>query len=501
MNTAWRHILLGVAVALSALVSQHAGAQVKVGSKNFTEGVIVGELARLSLADAGVTTVHRRQLGGTRILWEALLAGAIDVYPDYTGTLRFELLADEKLRDDSELATALARYDIGMTRSLGFENSYAVAMRSDRAAALGIRSIGDLATHPELRIALSNEFLDRTDGWPALAGAYRLPQQPRGLDHDLAYAALDADQIDVIDAYTTDPQIGQLGLTLLQDDRGFFPRYDAVLLYRRSLESGAVAALQRLEGAVSTTDMQRMNAAAQLERQSEQAVAATFLADRLGVASDKRAGPGLAARISSRTLEHLSLVTVALLAALLAALPLGIAAARKPRLGAFITSITGLLQTIPSLALFVLLIPLLGIGAPPTIAALFLYSLLPIVRNTHAGLTGIPASLLDSADALGLSRMARLRRIDLPLALPTIMAGIKTAAVIAVGLATLGAIIGAGGYGQPIITGIRLRSTPLILEGAIPAAVLALLLQGLMELVERWVTPRGLTIRQQTADL
>ncbi|MEM8827216.1 MAG: ABC transporter permease, partial [Pseudomonadota bacterium] len=157
-----------------------------------------------------------------------------------------------------------------------------------------------------------------------------------------------------------------------------------------------------------------------------------------------------------------------------------------------------ILQTIPSLALFVILIPLMGIGAVPTIFALFLYSLLPIVRNVHAGLTGIAPALLDSADALGLSRTARLRRIELPLAAPTIMAGVKTAAVIAVGLATLGAIIGAGGYGQPILTGVRLASTPLILEGAIPAALLALVIQGLFALAERWITPRGLKLKQAT---
>ena len=478
-----------------------APAQIVVGSKNFTEGIIVGELAQQTLADAGLASQHRRQLGGTRILWEALLAGAIDIYPEYTGTLRFEILANDKLTSDADLPVALQKYGIAMTRSLGFENSYALAMRADQAAQLGIRSIADLATHADLQVALSNEFVDRADGWRALAASYGLPQQPRGLDHDLAYEALASEQIDVIDAYTTDPQIQSLSLTLLTDDREFFPAYDAIYLYRRSLEPAAAAALKRLEGRISTADMRRLNSAALLAQQLERDVAAGFLSEQLQIADRGAAQPGLAARLWARTLEHLYLVAIALIAALAIALPLGIAAARSARLGTFITSATGLLQTIPSLALFVLLIPLLGIGAPPTIAALFLYSLLPIVRNTLAGLKGIPANLLDSADALGLTRASRLRRIELPLALPTIMAGIKTATVIAVGLATLGAIIGAGGYGQPIITGIRLRSTALILEGAVPAAVLALLLQGLMELLELWVTPRGLKIRQQTADI
>ncbi len=152
------------------------------------------------------------------------------------------------------------------------------------------------------------------------------------------------------------------------------------------------------------------------------------------------------------------------------------------------------LQTIPSLALLVFMIPLLGIGAAPAIGALFLYGLLPIVRNTHAGLLGIPVGLRESAQALGLPPRARFFRIELPLATPSILAGIKTSAVINVGTATLGALIGAGGYGEPILTGIRLDDQALILSGAIPAALLALLVQGLFELCERYLVPRGLRL-------
>src|SRR5690606_5381782 len=155
---------------------------------------------------------------------------------------------------------------------------------------------------------------------------------------------------------------------------------------------------------------------------------------------------------------------------------------------------TGLLQTLPSLAVFVFMIPLFGIGAAPAIAALFLYSLLPIVRNTHAGLTAIPIELRETAAAIGLPPATRLWRVELPLALRPILAGIKTAAVINVGTATLGALIGAGGYGQPILTGIRLDDLGLIFEGAIPAAILALLVQGLFEAVEYGLTPRGLRL-------
>jgi osmoprotectant transport system permease protein len=188
----------------------------------------------------------------------------------------------------------------------------------------------------------------------------------------------------------------------------------------------------------------------------------------------------------------LALVAAALLAAIAVAIPLGVLAARWRGVGRAVLGVVGVVQTIPSLALLVFMIPVLGIGAAPAIAALFLYGLLPIVRNTHAGLTGIAPELRESALALGLPSWARLRLVELPLAAPAILAGVKTSAVITVGTATLGALIGAGGYGQPILTGIRLASVPLILEGAIPAAALALLAQGAFDLAERAVVPRGL---------
>jgi osmoprotectant transport system permease protein len=189
------------------------------------------------------------------------------------------------------------------------------------------------------------------------------------------------------------------------------------------------------------------------------------------------------------------LVGISLAAAITVAIPLGIAAARRPRLGAVILSGAGVIQTIPSLALLVFMIPWLGLGAKPALVALFLYSLLPIIRNTATGLRDIPPSLRESAEALGLPPGARLRQIELPLASRAILAGIKTAAVINVGTATIGALIAAGGFGQPILTGVRLYDLSMILfEGAIPAAVLALAVQGAFDLAERFLVPRGLRL-------
>jgi len=491
-----------LAALLPGLVSVSCGpgpSEVRVGSKKFTESVLLGEMVAQLLRGAGVRSEHRAQLGGTQILWHALLAGEIDLYPEYTGTIREDIVRDASGDGgDEALRAALARQGIGMTASLGFDDSYALGMRRADAERLGLTRISDLRAHPELRLGFSEEFLNRGDGWPTLKKRYRLPQTGvRPLDHDLAYRALAAGVIDVMDLYTTDAEIPYHHLTVLADDLGHFPGYRAVLLYRSDLPKRsplAMAALRALEGRIATTDMRRLNALVKMDRVSEREVAADFLATTLRV-EGQADRDGRALRLGRYVLEHLELVAISLIAAILVAIPLGIAAARRRRLGAAILAIVGVVQTIPSLALLVFLIPLLGIGTAPAIAALFLYSVLPIVRNTVSGLTGIPGDLLESADVLGLSSGARLFKVELPLAAPSILAGIQTSAVINVGTATLGALIGAGGLGQPILTGIRLDDLSLILEGAVPAALLALVVQALFERLGGLLIPKGLRLR------
>lgn len=483
-------------VLMASSLPLHAGAQpVRIGSKQFTESVILGEVARLAARDAGVTAVHKRELGGTSILWAALTHGDIDVYSEYTGTITHELL--KNVAPDADIATLRARLKplgIGITDALGFNNTYAIGMRDDLAAKLGISRISDLLSHPDLRLGLSNEFMDRTDGWPGLRQRYGLPQnRVRGLDHTLSYRAVASGAVDAIDLYSTDAEIPYYHLRTLVDDRHYFPRYQAVYLYRLALQQSApalVSALRGLAGRIDETTMRQMNAAVKLHGRSDTAVAANFL----GVHADAT-GTGLWSRLLQRTIEHVKLVVLSLGLAVLLAIPLGILAARLKRLGQLVIGLTGILQTVPSLAMFVFMIPLFGIGTWPAVAALFFYSLLPIVRNTHAGLVGIAPELRESAAALGLPSGVRLRQVELPMATRSILAGVKTAAVINVGTATLAALIGAGGYGQPILTGIRLDDIGLILQGAIPAALLALLVQGVFEGVEYWLTPRGLRLK------
>ncbi|RUL66514.1 ABC transporter permease subunit [Dyella dinghuensis] len=483
-----------LALACLAISPVWSAAPVRIGSKAFTESVILGEVARLAARQAGVAAEHKRELGGTSILWSALQHGDIDAYPEYTGTITHELL--KNLAPDADIPTlraALKPLGIGITDSLGFNDTYAIGMREDRAAQLGISRISDLLPHPDLRLGLSNEFMDRSDGWPGLRQRYGLPQtQVRGLDHALSYRALASNAVDAIDLYSTDAEIPYYHLRTLDDDRHYFPHYDAIFLYRLSLEQSSpefVKALQALSGRIGEDAMRQMNAMVKLHGEKETVVAAAFL----GVQPDSD-GASFWSRLLQRTVEHLRLVLVSLIAAVLLAVPLGVFAARSRRLGQIVMALTGVLQTIPSLAMFVFMIPLFGIGTWPAVAALFLYSLLPIVRNTYTGLVGIPPDLRESAAALGLPRGVRLRRVELPMALRSILAGVKTAAVINVGTATLGALIGAGGYGQPIVTGIRLDDIGLILEGAIPAALMALAVQGLFEGIEHWLTPRGMRL-------
>ncbi|MBX5482383.1 MAG: ABC transporter permease subunit [Myxococcaceae bacterium] len=484
-----------LAGALLCANTAHADERpIVVGSKQFTESVILGELAVQKAQLAGVHAEHRRALGGTRILWEALVRGDIDAYPEYTGTILQELLPGTP---PGSLETALAKNGVAVTPPLGFNNTYAIGMMPEVADRLGIRTISDLRRHPELTFGFANEFLDRADGWRSLKARYRLPQtNVRGLDHDLAYRALASGQIAATDLYSTDAEIRAHGLKVLEDDLHHFPRYDAVLVYRAVLKERApeaVAAWNQLAGRIDEGAMIAMNAKAKLDHVPEGRVASEFIANTFGEKTGFVA-TSRAHRLWMRAKEHLALVAISLGAAILIGIPLGLWAAKRRQAGRVILAAVGVIQTVPSLALLVFMIPLLGIGTWPAIAALFLYSLLPIVRNTQQGITGIAGELRDSARALGLPAWTTLGRIELPLASPAILAGIKTSAVINVGTATLGALIGAGGFGQPILTGIRLADVGLILEGAVPAAVLALIVQALFDLLERIVVPRGLRL-------
>lgn len=486
-----------------------AGAQtINVGSKRFTESYILGEILTQTMRQAGAASVvHQQGLGNTAIVFSALKSGAIDLYAEYTGTIAFELLNLKSASDVNVLARELESHGLGIAIPLGFSNTYALAMDEQRAAALGVARISDLARHPELRLGLSQEFLNRKDGWPALKAAYGLAHAARGLDHGLAYAALADAQVDVIDVYSTDAKLTRYSVRQLADDRAFFPPYEAIVLYRLDFPARhpqAWAALARLEKRIDARAMAGMNAQAEISGRAFHEVARDFLVPPSAAdgpvrgRSERRTfwsvltGPDLA----RLTAQHLTLVLASLLPAILVGVPLGTWAAHSRSASHAIMAVVGLMQTVPALALLAFLITLLGtIGTAPAIVALFVYALLPIARNTASGLADIPLPLRESAQALGLSRMARILKIELPLASRSILAGAKTSAVIAVGTATIAAFIGAGGYGERIVAGLAVNDSSMLLAGAVPAAVLALAMQWAFDALELMVVPAGLRLR------
>lgn len=483
-------LLLGAALLVQGAPAQEP---IVVGSKRFTESYVLGEIVRETLQRQGVAAQHKQGLGNTGILEAALASGAVDVYPEYTGTIVRELLKrtpDPNHPNPSlaELNQWLAPRGLKAAVPFGFNNTYALAMLESRAEALHVERISDLlrAEAAGLKLGFSHEFLERADGWPALKVAYKLPfPAPAGLDHGLAYDAVKDGRVDLIDIYSTDAKVGRYKLRVLQDDLGFFPRYDAVLLMRAAVD---VAPLKRLEGAIDAQAMIALNAQVELDGASFTEVAKRFVDGRAGSSAGQRRTFWqrlFAPDFAQLALQHLLLVFGSLAAAIAVGVPIGIAAWRWPRLSAWLLGGVAVLQTVPSLALLAFLIALVGgIGFVPAVIALFLYALLPIVRNTHAGLAGVSSGLTQAAASLGLTRTQRLRHVQLPLALPTLLAGVKTAAVINVGTATVAAFIGAGGFGERIVAGLAVNDSAAMLAGALPAAVLALLVQAGFDLVE-----------------
>jgi osmoprotectant transport system permease protein len=479
--------------AIFAFCSIAQPQQIVVGSKRFTESYVLGEIARIALQKAGFTVEHKQGMGGTIILWQALRGGDIQLYPEYTGTIAEEILKTKQPLSTDGMRALLRQEGVGMSGELGFNNTYALVMRRDRAAKLGIHQISDLRNHPDLKIGLTLEFLGRRDGWAPLSTRYGLQMQNvRGIDHALGYAALANGSIDLKDAYSTDARIEENNLITLDDDLHFFPQYKAVFLYRLDMDSGAVAVLEKLAGTLDEARMRHLNSEA--ERTKDYTLAAALYFGQKYVSPSNN----LIGKIGGWTLRHLELVGASLFLGIIVGIPLGIRASRPGPVSNFILATTSVIQTIPSLALLALLVPIPFFGISPVTAifALFLYSLLPIVRNTATGLQEIPTAVRESAAALGLEPQAQLWKVFFPLASRTILAGIKTSAIIDVGTATLAALIGVGGLGEPIISGLNLNDYNTILQGAIPAALLALLVQFFFDGLDRVFVPKGLRLKQ-----
>jgi osmoprotectant transport system permease protein len=468
-----------------------------IGGKIFTESYVLGEIAAQSIESSSHVPVTRKLgMGSTGILFEALKSGAIDVYPDYSGTLAEAILKRPDLKSLDEIRQALSGLDLTISGSLGFNDTYALAVKEAYAKQHGLRSIGDLIPiEAGVRAAFSYEFMDRKDGYPGLVESYHLafnPQKISRMEHSLSFQAIDQNAVDLIDVYSTDAKIKKLDLQLLKDDHNYFPIYQAVWVARKSFVDKHPREWQTLlglEGQISEEQMLDMNAQADIQKIPFDKIAAQFLG------SETPASKGWLREVARRTREHLWLVGVSLLFSVVVGIPLGVTAVRFHAAGQAILLSSAVIQTVPSLALLCFLIPVFGVGTKPALAALCLYSLLPVVLNTFTGIRAVNPVHLENARAFGLNRRQVLFRVVLPLASPTLLAGIKTATIVSIGTATLAALVGAGGYGAPIVSGLALNDVHTILTGAIPAALMALVAHGMFELLGLVLIPAGLRRR------
>jgi osmoprotectant transport system permease protein len=491
------------------------GRTVTVASKPFGESFLVAEMFAQLLEARGFTVDRRPGLGSTEIAFRALRTGGIDVYPEYTGTGLLAILNEAPMPDARAVFGRVAtvfreRYGVRWLAPLGFENTFAIAVRRETADRLRLRTLSDLAREaPQLSGGFSPDFHGRADGLPGLTRAYGLRfRSTRALSQAVKYQAIAANQVDVIDGYSTDGLIARHDLVVLEDDKRFFPPYEAAALVGADIQRtapAAVLALAELSGRLDVATMRRLNERVEVAGEPIQSVARDALRDLQLIGADST-GATVAVRpngsfleylvdrralIGRLTLRHLLLVGLSLVAAIALAVPLGLLLERARGSAEPVIRVVGLLQTMPSIALLAFMIPLLGIGVLPAVVALFLYSLYPILRNTYTGVRDADRAAVEAARALGMTPGQVLRHVRLPLAVPVIMAGVRTAAVINVGTATLAAFIGAGGLGDPIVAGLALSDVRMILSGALPAAVLALIVDGLLALGERLATPGG----------
>ena len=490
---------------LTSAVCWSAGQEIVVGTKAFTEGYLLGEVTAQTLEKSFVTSkagkkiVRRFGMGGTGILYQALQSREIDLYPEYTGTISEAILKNPNLQDWQEIQKALAPLGLMMSPALGFNNTYGIAVHKAWAQEHAIQSLTDLAREVKesrlmVRAGFSHEFMTRQDGYSGLIRRYQLDFAPvSSMEHSLAYEAIEQNKLDAIDIYSTDAKIEKLNLLALEDDRHYFPRYDAVILTRIDFPEKHPEewkALTQLQNTISTQAMIHMNKEVDIDRQSFADVVNQTLDGGVGRPQGESKTPEFWMNIWQRTKEHLFLVGVSLLVSILIGLPLGIIAFEIKRLAQTILLVSGVLQTIPSLALLCFLIPFFGVGTKAALVALILYSLLPIILNTYVGLRSVEPIHRENARALGLTYWQRLRLIELPLSSASILTGIKTSATIGIGTATLAALIGAGGYGVPIVTGLAINDMPTILTGAIPAALMAFAAHGIFEALSRWLVPK-----------
>lgn len=506
-------VFLGAAILLS-----HQEETLRIGHKNFAESELLAEMFARVIADRTGLRVERVRLADTLPCFEALKSGQIAAYPEYTGTGLVEMLGEAPVRSRREALYRVrtefqARWDLWWLGPLGFNNAYEMAVPRDVAERHHLRTLSDLAkVAPQLRAAFGFDFATREDCLPGLRKAYGMEfKEVRQMQQNLKYQAAGRRAVDCIDVYTTDGLLLVHDLVVLEDDRKFFPPYEAAPLVRGDLlrrrpEVGA--ALGLLAGAIDETRMRKLNRRVDQDKEPVERVAQEAL-EELGILV-ARGAPGPSgrsasfvsylvdhrAKLAAQTVEHLALSGAGLLLGVLVAMPLAFLLERRRALAEPVIRAVSLTQTIPSLALLAFMIPLFGIGPAPAILALWIYSIFPVLRNGYTGIRDADPRAVEAAIALGMTGSQVLWSVRLPLAAPVIMAGVRTAAVLTVGTATLAAFVGAGGLGEPIVSGLQKADPHVILSGALPAAALALVVDAVLAAAERLVRPRGLERRR-----
>ncbi len=487
-----------------------------VGSKNFTEGRIMGEILTQYLRKTtNLKVEHKSGIAGTSLAFEAIKTGSLDLYPEYSGTAIQTLLGHKEPPTDPLKVYFIVRselksqYNLEYLSPFGFSNNYAIAVPQEIAKQHSLTTIEDLkGLEDQLTFGIDYEFHNRPDGFINLSKAYNLKYDPVQMDHGLIYEAIHSGQAQVTDIYSTDAKLEKFNLVLLEDNKGFFPPYHPAPIVRsQTLEQHPEirVALNQLAYRISEDQIRRLNYQVEIEGISHEQAVEPFINILLNVDQPEKTtkkqeavqplSKGLWKQLTSEDTQealitHLKLTFVALSLATLFGVPLGILMTRWEAIAQPILTFVSVIQTIPSLAMLAIFIPIpfLGLGARSAIAALFLYSLLPIIRNTYTGILEVDPLLKEAAQAIGLTEQQQLFKVELPLAFRTIMAGIRTSTVIGVGVATLAAFIGAGGLGAPIMTGLSLNDQTMILSGAIPAALLAILLDQILSWIENWAT-------------
>ena len=511
----WLFRLLAFAVVCCAAATSAAQAAdtVRIGSKNFTEQEILAELvAQLIERHTDLRVERTFGLGGTGVCHAALVAGELDIYVEYTGTALLNVLKHEVRTNADDVYQIVAkayreRFELEWLPPMGFNNAYAITVRATHADEHGWQAISDLGNVADrLSAGFTAEFMERPDGYPGLRRAYGFDfGRTADLDPGLMYKALADGQVDVICAFATDGRIAAYNLRVLLDDSSFFPPYDAAPVIRSALlrdHPEVRHALAALAGTISDQTMRKLNYAVDEMGRKPSSVAGEWIESRTVGILQPTAGTttpqtdgvvGFWATVATRraelwqkVLEHLALSALAMAIAILIGVPTGILIHRHRAALPLVLGATEIVQTIPSLAMLAFLFAVYGIlGMTPAVTALVLYALLPIVVNTFTGLKELSPEIIEAADGVGMSGWQRLRMVELPLALPMIVAGIRTSTVWTIGIATLSTYIGAGGLGDFISRGLARNDPRLTLLGAVPAAMMAVVLSLGIRLIER----------------